>query len=75
MAPLAKQMNLTTPEWDALKKGWDGPTNFLLSHGLKPYEYEDIEEGEQIIREMVKNDARVWNSVFCPRFASIAVSL
>ena len=55
MAPMARQFMLSTPEWKTVNS-YGGPTAFLASYGLKPYEYHDVAQGEQIARQMAAQD-------------------
>ncbi|KAI9668645.1 MAG: hypothetical protein M1831_001084 [Alyxoria varia] len=57
MAPIAKPFhNLTTPEWEYLKAGWGGPSNFMQSYGYKTYDFEECAEAEGMLKEMFRLD-------------------
>ena len=39
-----------------LKDSWGSCTNFMLSYGLKPYNFEDLDEAKAISRALKEND-------------------
>ena len=45
------------PTLSSVYKSYGGHHRFLYCHGLKPWNYEDVEEGEAIAAEMLKGDA------------------
>ena len=47
------------PTVDSIYAGFGGWENFLHSYGLKPYNDEDVEEGEKIA-EMLEGDLEDW---------------
>ncbi|POY72559.1 hypothetical protein BMF94_4386 [Rhodotorula taiwanensis] len=50
------QPALTDKERKVLKEGWTDWTNFMESHGLKPYEDDDVKEAKQILEQIAAND-------------------
>ena len=42
--------------WKEVKNSWGSATNFMFSYGLKPYNFEDLDEALAISRALKKHD-------------------
>ncbi len=48
------------PTLKSIYDSFGGRNNFLLSYGLKPYNADDVEEGDKIAQTMLEHDLEDW---------------